>query len=225
MPASPLMVTIATTARVSPRQPPRDLPNRYVSLGFTVLVAPPHQLESQGQPSVQVEGEVGVLRELPWEAVEAAKNAPCLHVVVGERLRAMGLPPNQVEAHLKTIEQKAKNYQFASAAFNGLSAHRGFNSAASHDKVVGVLLELNAFLESRAKNGFAGLCLVPGYHQLRFNPLLKEVYTKWNTSNPAICSVLGSRARVRKIHCHVFLGGLDPGQAPPKSLLMMVRLT
>ena len=31
--------------------------------------------------------------------------------------------------------------------------------------------------------------------------------------------------RVRKSHCHVFLGGLDPGQAPLKTLLLMLRLT
>ena len=32
---------------------------------------------------------------------------------------------------------------------------------------------------------------------------------------------------VRKRHCHVFffLGGLDPGQAPLKTLLLMLRLT
>ena len=30
---------------------------------------------------------------------------------------------------------------------------------------------------------------------------------------------------VRKSHCHVFLEGLDPGQAPPKTLLLMLRLT
>ena len=33
------------------------------------------------------------------------------------------------------------------------------------------------------------------------------------------------RARVSKSHCHVFLGGLDPGQAPLKTLLLMLRLT
>ena len=33
------------------------------------------------------------------------------------------------------------------------------------------------------------------------------------------------RGGVRKSHCHVFLGGLDPGQAPPKSLVLMLRLT
>ena len=30
---------------------------------------------------------------------------------------------------------------------------------------------------------------------------------------------------VRKSHCHVFLGGLDPGQAPLKILLLMLRQT
>ena len=30
---------------------------------------------------------------------------------------------------------------------------------------------------------------------------------------------------VRKSHCHVFLGGLDPGQAPLQILLLMLRLT
>ena len=34
-----------------------------------------------------------------------------------------------------------------------------------------------------------------------------------------------STKRVRKSHCHVFLGGLDPGQAPLKTLLLMLRLT
>ena len=33
------------------------------------------------------------------------------------------------------------------------------------------------------------------------------------------------KAQVRKSHCHVFLGGLDPGQAPLKTLLLMLRLT
>ena len=31
--------------------------------------------------------------------------------------------------------------------------------------------------------------------------------------------------RVRKSHCLVFLGGLDPGQAPLKTLLLMLRQT
>ena len=31
--------------------------------------------------------------------------------------------------------------------------------------------------------------------------------------------------RARKSHCHVFLGGLDPGQAPLKTLLLMLRRT
>ena len=31
--------------------------------------------------------------------------------------------------------------------------------------------------------------------------------------------------RVRRDHCHVFLGGLDPGQAPLKTLLLLLRLT
>ena len=30
---------------------------------------------------------------------------------------------------------------------------------------------------------------------------------------------------VRKSPCHVFLGGLDPGQAPLQTLLLMLRLT
>ena len=30
---------------------------------------------------------------------------------------------------------------------------------------------------------------------------------------------------IRKSHCHVFLGGLDPGQAPLKTLLLMLRQT
>ena len=35
----------------------------------------------------------------------------------------------------------------------------------------------------------------------------------------------GRTREVRKSHCHVFLGGLDPGQAPFKTLLLMLRLT
>ena len=34
-----------------------------------------------------------------------------------------------------------------------------------------------------------------------------------------------STEKVRKGHCHAFLGGLDPGQAPLKTLLLMLRLT
>ena len=30
---------------------------------------------------------------------------------------------------------------------------------------------------------------------------------------------------VRKSHCHVFLGGLDPGKAPLKLLMLMLRQT
>ena len=182
---SPL-VSGTTMARAPPRQPPRNLPNRYASLGFDVLVAPRHQPANKREPSVLDQGEVGVVRGLPREAVEAAKNARSLHVVVGERLRARSLPQNQVETHLKTIEQKAKNYQSAFAAFYGLAAQRELDLAPSDDQVVGVLLELNDFSESIAKNAFAGLCLIPGYQQLRFNPLLREVKTKWNTSTPRL---------------------------------------
>ena len=39
-----------------------------------------------------------------------------------------------------------------------------------------------------------------------------------STSRPSI-------GLVRKSHCHVFLGGLDPGQAALKTLLLMLRQT
>ena len=37
--------------------------------------------------------------------------------------------------------------------------------------------------------------------------------------------VCGSLRGVRKSHCRVFLGGLDPGQAPLETLLLMLRQT
>ena len=39
------------------------------------------------------------------------------------------------------------------------------------------------------------------------------------------CVLVAPRNLVRKSHCHVFLGGLDPGQAPLKTLLLMLRQT
>ena len=72
----PHMVSGAAMARASPRQLPSNLPKRYASSGFDVLVAPRHQLANKGQPSVQDLGEVGVVRGLPQEAVEAAKMPP-----------------------------------------------------------------------------------------------------------------------------------------------------
>ena len=35
----------------------------------------------------------------------------------------------------------------------------------------------------------------------------------------------GGAVGVGESHCHVFLGGLDPGQAPLKAFLLMLRLT
>ena len=35
----------------------------------------------------------------------------------------------------------------------------------------------------------------------------------------------GTVVKVGKSHYHVFLGGLDPGQAPLKTLLLMLRQT
>ena len=37
--------------------------------------------------------------------------------------------------------------------------------------------------------------------------------------------VVGGCPGVRKSHCHVFLERLDPGQAPLKTLLLMLRQT
>ena len=45
------------------------------------------------------------------------------------------------------------------------------------------------------------------------------------TLQPKAQAFGGPERAVRKSHCHVFLGGLDPGQAPLKTLLLMLRLT
>ena len=45
-----------------------------------------------------------------------------------------------------------------------------------------------------------------------------------NNAADLLASV-GLPMQVRKSHCHVFLGGLDPGQAPLKTFLLMLRLT
>ena len=44
-------------------------------------------------------------------------------------------------------------------------------------------------------------------------------------SRGIVASPSGTSAVVRESHYHVFLGGLDPGQAPLKTLLLMLRQT
>ena len=56
-------------------------------------------------------------------------------------------------------------------------------------------------------------------------PYIDDVSTGTGKPPPPPKSGKGELLEVRKSHCDVFLGGLDPGQAPLKTLLLTLRLT
>ena len=52
------------------------------------------------------------------------------------------------------------------------------------DSFAGLLLELDSYSSSTARNAYSALLLIPGFQSIRFHPLLSHVRKSWNKHTP-----------------------------------------
>ena len=79
--------------------------------------------------------------------------------------------------------------------------------------------------EARTPDHPGGGERTPQEHERTHTQRARRDYQKGNRTELAERTDRVEWRTVRKGLCHVFLGGLDPGQAPLKTLLLMLRLT
>ena len=52
------------------------------------------------------------------------------------------------------------------------------------DLFAALLIELDSYSPSTARNAYAALLLIPGFQSIRFHPLLTRVHKSWNKHTP-----------------------------------------
>ena len=86
-------------------------------------------------------------------------------------------------------------------------------------------LTLEEICSTTQKRGLIFVRTVDGKYCLQVAPTLDASFDELANVHPPEVPNTVLMIAVRKSHCHVFLGGLDPGQAPLKTLLLMLRQT
>ena len=122
-------------------------------------------------------------RELSRSLHEETKTAPSLHSVIRQCLLARSFTEIQIEQHLKGLGA-LNRYQNAFALLFAMALRDGLTINSPLDAFVGLLLELHAVSPSQACNAYSALLLVPGFHDVKYHPLLKQAKKAWNKHSP-----------------------------------------
>ena len=147
------------------------------------MVAPVNLLARQGNTGNTHPPTVGPLSELSKSLHEETKMAPSLHSVIRQRLLARNFTEVQIDHHLKGLATLHR-YQNAFALLFAMALREGLIINSPLDAFGGLLLELHAVSHSQACNAYSALLLVPGFHDVKYHPLLKHAKKQWNKHSP-----------------------------------------
>ena len=97
---------------------------------------------------------------------------------------------------LKSLTRYEKSFKlfWAFCTIKGLNALE-----ATLSKVAGLILQFDKLMPSHARFAYASLLLIPGLEQLTFDPLLKGVKRKWNSSQVRYFSFYDAQDPLRKL--------------------------
>ena len=74
-------------------------------------------------------------------------------------------------------------YQSAFAKIYGIMLYQGVSwDNVTQDRVASAIIELNRSSPSQARNAYSAMCLIPGFHQLKFHPTLTPYKRQWNSN-------------------------------------------
>ena len=176
---APPLVTDSAMATRAQSEPPCDQSRASFLVGFGVMVAPINLLAREGNASASHSATVGPLSELSRSLHEETKMAPSLHSVIRQRLLARNFTEIEIEQHLKGLGA-LNRYQNAFTLLFAMALRDGLTINSPLDAFVGLLLELHAVSPSPACNAYSALLLVPGFHDVKYHPLLKQAEKAWN---------------------------------------------
>ena len=155
------------------------MPHSRSLMGFRVMVAPVNSLARAIHSSGEDTTEVRPLRECLGDTYEKTSLAPALHSVIRECLYSWGLSEVQVAEHLKTVSC-SRRYQASFSLLYAMGLRDELTMQSSPDLFAGLLLELNGYSASTARNAYGALLLIPGFQTLKCHPLLAHVRKLWN---------------------------------------------
>jgi hypothetical protein len=157
------------------------------TLGFSTVVAPVSSTASAQHSGPGGGALPGHVRRLHGGAHASSSVAPPLSDVIREALERRQISPEGINSYLQQLGA-LKRYQ---SAFQKLWEHCGLKNLSaknfldlnfSLDQVAENLVLLHGVSVSQARSAYAALLLIPGFDQLRFNPLLCRCKKLWNVS-------------------------------------------
>ena len=97
-----------------------------------------------------------------------------MHTSRTTRLLSRNFTQVQINNHLSSL-CSLQRYQNAFSFLFALALRDGLTIDSPLDALVGLLIQLHADLHSRACNAYSAPLLVPGFYDLNFHPLLRQV--------------------------------------------------
>ena len=94
-----------------------------------------------------------------------------------------GYAHHKIDSHIKKLGSP-KRYQLAFAVLFAMALRDGLTIDSPSDSFAGLLLELDSYSSSTARNAYSALLLIPGFQSIRFHPLLSHVRKSWNKHTP-----------------------------------------
>jgi hypothetical protein len=151
-------------------------------VGFKCLVAPVNQNVQTRVQDVNNPTNRRNVQRLLGGLNAKAKMAPSLHCCFRFLLEQQQMSPGDVQAVLDQQTNLAR-YDRAFRKLYAILENKGLEplQAAAGD-IVSSLMHLNKLSPSEARNAFAAMSLLPGFHHLSFHPLLKHVKRSWNNT-------------------------------------------
>ena len=90
------------------------------------------------------------------------------------------MSPEAINDYMEKIKDW-KRYQNAFARIYFLMQHQGVTwENVTQDRIASAIIELSKESQAQARNAFAAVSLIPGFHQLKFHPTLGPYKRQWN---------------------------------------------
>ena len=130
-------------------------------MGFRVVVAPMNVLARRAHANPQDSSSGGSVQEYSKGLHAEAQSSPDLHSVIRRVLQDKGYTETQISSHLsKHVPPKRYNTSFA--LLFAMAVRNNLTIDSPTDAFVGLLIDVNQFSESHARNAYSALLLIPG---------------------------------------------------------------
>ncbi len=151
-------------------------------LGFKCMVAPTAQTAGEGNPKFSNTPILGDVQELLGRTNATATMAPDLHSVIRRGLQTKQVSDDAAENYLAGLKSLPR-YDRAFKLFWAFCNVKEMDAvSATLTEVAAKLLQFDQIFPTQSRHAYASLLLIPGLEQLAFQPILRQLKRKWNSS-------------------------------------------